>query len=250
MLERKRILNCDIISVRLVELLPQIQKGVVVTPNVDHLIHLQYNSDFYVAYKHANFIVCDSQIIRFTSHFLRHPICETITGVDMLAAFCVYHKYNLDIKIFLLGAAPGIADKAKDNINKKIGRNIIVGSYSPSFDFEKNCDECNSIVELINSTNATVLVVGVGAPKQEIWISKYKSSLPNIKIFMALGATIDFEAGNIKRAPVFFQKIGMEWLYRLIKEPKRLWRRYLIEDMAFFYYVFLQKIGKYKNPFE
>jgi exopolysaccharide biosynthesis WecB/TagA/CpsF family protein len=67
---------------------------------------------------------------------------------------------------------------------------------------------------------------------------------------MALGATIDFEAGNIKRAPVFFQKLGMEWLYRLIKEPKRLWKRYLIDDIPFFYYVFLQKIGKYKNPFE
>jgi UDP-N-acetyl-D-mannosaminuronic acid transferase (WecB/TagA/CpsF family) len=67
---------------------------------------------------------------------------------------------------------------------------------------------------------------------------------------MALGATIDFEAGNIKRAPKVFQKLGMEWLYRLLKEPKRLWKRYLIEDMTFFYYLVKQKLGRYKNPFE
>jgi exopolysaccharide biosynthesis WecB/TagA/CpsF family protein len=244
------IFNINIQSFSLNELLMSLNEGFIVTPNVDHLIKLQNNKDFYKAYQNANFIVCDSKIVKIALFFLGQKLKEVIPGSSFFPAFYNYHKENKNIKIFLLGAAPNVADKAKGNINKKIGRNIIVGSLSPSFGFEKNEEECDEIIRLINQTDATVLVVGVGAPKQEIWISKYKSSLPNIKLFMALGATIDFEAGNIKRAPKFFQKIGMEWLYRLLKEPKRLWKRYLIDDIPFFYYVFLQKIGKYKNPFE
>ena len=117
------------------------------------------------------------------------------------------------------------------------------------FGFEKNETECKEIIDLINRSGANVLVVGVGAPKQENWIIKYKPELTSIKLFMALGATIDFEAGNIKRAPMLYQKIYMEWYYRLIQEPRRLWKRYLVDDIPFFGYVLKQKMGKYKNPF-
>jgi UDP-N-acetyl-D-mannosaminuronic acid transferase (WecB/TagA/CpsF family) len=72
--------------------------------------------------------------------------------------------------------------------------------------------------------------------------------LPGINVFMALGATIDFEAGNIKRAPVIFQKLALEWLYRLIQEPKRLWRRYFLEDLPFFWLLFKQMLGLYRDP--
>ena len=232
------------------DLLPQLQRGIVVTPNVDHLIHLQHNSDFYTAYDHANFIVCDSQIIRFTSHFLGHTICETITGVDLLAAFCAYHKFNLEIRLFLLGAGKGVAQIAMQHINAKTGREIVVGAYSPSFGFEKDDEECALIVNIINESAANVLVVGVGAPKQEIWIDKYKSAMPDVNLFMGMGAVIDFEAESIPRAPVLLRNIGMEWLFRLVQEPRRLWKRYLIDDIPFFYYVLLQRLGWYRNPFE
>lgn len=94
-----------------------------------------------------------------------------------------------------------------------------------------------------------MLLVGVGAPKQEKWIYKYKNRFDKVKLFMALGATIDFEAKHIPRAPQHVQKSGLEWLYRLYREPQRLWRRYLVEDIKFFYYFALQLIGRYKNPF-
>lgn len=93
-----------------------------------------------------------------------------------------------------------------ENINRKVGRQIVVGTHSPSFGFEKNEKECMELIDIINASGATVLLVGVGAPKQEKWIAKYRSQMFNIKLFMALGATIDFEAGNIKRAPILFQK--------------------------------------------
>ena len=117
------------------------------------------------------------------------------------------------------------------------------------FGFEKNEEECSQLVDIVNASGASVLLVGVGAPKQEKWIRKYRYRMPNVKIFMALGATIDFEANELKRAPAVYQKIGMEWFYRFLKEPRRLYRRYFIDDIKFFYYFLKQLLGIYKNPF-
>ena len=126
----------------------------------------------------------------------------------------------------------------------------MVGSHSPSYGFEKNPAECEELVRIVNESGANVLLVGVGAPKQEKWIMAYKDRMPGVKLFMALGATIDFEAGTLKRAPVMWQRIGMEWLYRALKEPKRLFKRYFVDDMKFFWYFALQLCGRYRNPFE
>jgi len=123
-----------------------------------------------------------------------------------------------------------------------------VGAYSPPFGFEKDDAECERILNIIKESGANVVLVGLGNPKQTKWIYKYKDRLPSINVFMALGATIDFEAGNIKRAPAFFQKLALEWLYRLIQEPKRLWRRYFLEDLPFFWLLFKQILGFYRDP--
>jgi exopolysaccharide biosynthesis WecB/TagA/CpsF family protein len=222
---------------------------VVFTPNIDHLVKLQTNKQFYEAYKNADWILCDSRIIFFLSRLLPQRILETIPGSSFFSSYYRYHKDDITCRIFLLGAAPKIAETAKRQINEKVEREIIVGAHSPSFGFDKNECECNEILDIINNSGANVLVVGIGAPKQEIWIAKYKSQLPNIKIFFALGATIDFEAGHIKRAPKVFQKIGLEWLYRLFKEPKRMYQRYIKEDLVFFRYFSKQLLGRYHDPF-
>lgn len=249
MVNRIPILNIQVDNIEKSELLKKFDEGVLVTPNVDHLMKLQHDREFYDLYMKAEYITVDSQVVKLAMKFLGNPVKEVITGSDFFPAFYNYHKDNDDIKVFLLGAAPGVADKAMTIINNKIGREIIVGAHSPSFGFEKNEEENNKILEIINSTQANVLVVGVGAPKQEKWIFKYKDKLPKIKIHLAIGATIDFEAGNIKRAPKIFQKLALEWLYRMMKEPKRLWRRYIIEDFPFFQLILKQKLKKYKNPF-
>jgi exopolysaccharide biosynthesis WecB/TagA/CpsF family protein len=161
----------------------------------------------------------------------------------------MYHKDDPNCKIFLLGAADGVAQKAMTRINEKVGREIIIGAHSPSFGFEKDDAECAKIIDIINRSGANVVLVGVGAPKQEKWISKYRDKMPGVDIWMALGATIDFEAGNIKRAPKIYQKLCLEWFYRFLKEPKRLFKRYFIDDIKFFKAYFLQLTGRYKNPF-
>lgn len=108
----------------------------------------------------------------------------------------MYHKDDADCKIFLLDAKEGIAAKAMERINEKVGHKMVVGAHSPSFGFEKHEDECEKLVRIVNETGANVLLVGVGAPKQEKWIMKYRDKMPGVKVFMALGATIDFETGT------------------------------------------------------
>ncbi|MCD4790273.1 MAG: WecB/TagA/CpsF family glycosyltransferase [Bacteroidales bacterium] len=247
--DRISILNIKVDNITKNDLLKKFDKGVLVTPNVDHLMKLQHDRELYEIYQKAEYVTVDSQIVRLALKFLGTPVKEVITGSDFFPSFYNYHKENDKIKIFLLGAAPGVADKALKIINEKVGRKIIVGACSPSFGFEKNKTECENIINIIGNTSANVLVVGVGAPKQEKWIYKYKNRLSNINIFLAIGATIDFEAGNIKRAPKIFQKLAIEWLYRLIKEPRRLWRRYFVEDLPFFYLIAKLKFNKYRNPF-
>lgn len=247
-IEKVNLLNISVDSLQLTEVLEQLKNGVVFTPNVDHLVRLQTDKDFLQVYDSADYKLCDSKILYYASKFLGTPIKEKISGSDLFPAFYNYHKEDSGIKIFLLGAERGVAKRAQEQINKKVGRNIIVAAHSPSFGFENNPDECDRIIDKINNSKATVLAVGVGSPKQEKWICKYKDKLPYIQIFLAIGATIDFEAGKIKRSPKWISNVGLEWLYRMMSEPKRLWKRYLVDDLPFLWLIIQQKFNLYKPP--
>ncbi|MBE9176196.1 WecB/TagA/CpsF family glycosyltransferase [Synechocystis salina LEGE 06155] len=230
------LLNTTIHNYSMIELLEALNKGggFVVTPNVDHMVKLQEDAELQEVYQVADYRVCDSKIIEYILKLLGTPIKEKISGSDLFPAFYEYNKDNPDTKIFLLGAKEGVADRARQKINGKVGREIIVDSYSPSFGFEQNPEECAYILERIKQSGATVLAVGLGAPKQEKWIAKYRHQLPNIKVFLAIGATIDFEAGEKARSPQWMSQAGLEWLHRLASEPQRLWKRYLVESLPFF----------------
>ena len=250
-MEQIKILNIAIHNLSQAELLRQLDKegGIVFTPNVDHLMKIQKDREFYEIYQESDYRVCDGQILFWMLKLLGRPVKEKISGSRFFPAFYQYHKDQENTKIFLLGAAPGVADKAQKNINRKVGRNIVIDTYSPTFGFEKNRAECDYIIEKINNSGANVLVVGVGAPKQEKWIIKYKKFLTGIKTFLAVGASIDFEAGHKSLAPKWISDAGLETPYRLLNEPRRLWRRYLIEHPPFFYFVLQEKFQLYKNPF-
>jgi exopolysaccharide biosynthesis WecB/TagA/CpsF family protein len=247
-MKRVNLLNIEFDNLRVVELLRELKFGVVFTPNVDHLMKLQHDDEFFKAYQIAHYKLCDSKILIYASRFLGTPIKEKISGSDFFPAFYNYHRNNERIKIFLLGGNQGIAKRAQERINKKIGRNIVVAGHSPSFGFEDDEEECRQIIKMIDESEATVLAIGVGAPKQEKWIYKYKDKLPKVNFFFAIGATIDFEAGNVKRAPKWMSDVGFEWLYRLLSEPQRLWKRYLIEDLPFFWLILKQKLNLYRIP--
>ncbi len=242
-----KILNVSIDNLATTALLEKLQTGgIVFTPNVDHLVKLQKDPDFFEVYSQADYIVCDSKILMYVSDFLGSPIKEKISGSDLFPAFYDYYRDHPEITMFLLGAAVGVAEIAQRNINEKVGREMVVGTYSPPFGFEKDEAECNKIIQMIDASKATVLAVGVGAPKQEKWICKYRDRFEFVKIFLAIGATIDFEAGHRQRSPQWMSVVGLEWFYRIVQEPKRLWKRYLLDSLPFFGLVLQQKLNLYR----
>ncbi|MBS0017546.1 MAG: WecB/TagA/CpsF family glycosyltransferase [Arthrospira sp. SH-MAG29] len=246
-----KLFNICIDNITTDKLLEELGKrgGIVFTPNVDHLMRLQKDQEFYDIYHKSDYRVCDSQIVYYASRLLNQPITEKISGSDLFPAFYNYYRDCEAITIFLLGAAEGVAARAKVKINEKVGREMVVDCYSPPFGFEKDELECQRIVDRINHSKASVLAIGVGAPKQEKWIMKHKDKLTHAKIFLAIGATIDFEAGEKPRSPEWISEAGLEWLHRLVSEPQRLWKRYLIEDMPFFLLLMQQKLNLYHSPF-
>jgi N-acetylglucosaminyldiphosphoundecaprenol N-acetyl-beta-D-mannosaminyltransferase len=245
------LLNVAIHNLTMIELLEKLREGgVVFTPNVDHLMKLQQDWEFYRAYQEVDYKVCDSKVLMYAANFLGTPIREKISGSDLFPAFYTYYKSDPSVKIFMLGAAPGVAEQARRNVNARVGRNMVVAAHSPSYGFEKNSEESEHIIDLVNQSGATVLAIGVGAPKQELWLTQHRDQFEHIKTFLAIGATIDFEAGNVKRSPKWMSEVGLEWLYRLISEPKRLWKRYFIHDLPFFWFILKQRLKLYRNPWD
>ena len=245
-----RILNIDIVSVTRKSLLPNLSEGVLFTPNVDHLVRLQEDREFYEAYQRAEWVICDSMIIYRLSRMLKEKIIEPIPGSTFFHVFCDFHRKDNDTRIFILGGKEGITQQAQKNINERVGRQMIVGAYSPSFSFVEDRRESETLVNMIRESGATVLMVCATSPKQEVWIARYRYALPKVRLFMALGATVDFEAGSAKRCPLSIQRMGMEWFWRFCQEPRRLFKRYFVDDMKFFWYFGKQLLGVYRNPFE
>ncbi|MEM7367481.1 MAG: WecB/TagA/CpsF family glycosyltransferase [Bacteroidota bacterium] len=245
-----RILNIDIDNLRFDDFLQKLTSGVVFTPNVDHVMKMQKDRDLYDMYQQADYRVCDSRIIQLVSAWATgEKIIDQIAGSDFFPAFCYHHRDNTaQIRVFLLGGTPDSVRQAQNKINERAGSQVAVGGYSPPFGFEHDPEETEKIIEKITHSGATVLAVGVGAPKQEKWIMTHKDQLPAIKIFLGIGATIDFIAGHRKRAAPWVSRMGLEWAFRLMQEPGRMFRRYLIENLPFFWLILKQKVGRYQNP--
>ncbi len=244
---RSRILNVWVDNLSLEELLARLDRGIVFTLNPDHLYHLQRNAEFLSAYRQADFITSDSKYVYWSLGWLGRRIKEKVSGSDIVPSFCWHHRSNSDVKVFLLGAGPGIAQRALERINERCGRDVVVGAHSPSMQFVNDADEIERVIEIINASGANVLIVGLGAPKQEIWMVRYRSRMPKVNVFMGVGATIDYEAGAVARAPRWMTRNGLEWVYRVVTEPRRYWRRYL-RDLEFFWLVLVDRLGMYKSP--
>ncbi|MDK0565288.1 WecB/TagA/CpsF family glycosyltransferase [Clostridium perfringens] len=211
------------------ELILNKKPSYVVTPNVDHIVKLESDKEFQDVYKNADLILTDGMPLIWISKMKGTPIKEKISGSDFFPKFCE-RASKKGYSLFLLGAAEGVALKAADNLKEKYKGINIVGTYSPSYGFEKKDEEIKEIIKMVNAVKPDILAVGLGAPKQEKFLYKYRNDL-NVPISLAIGASIDFEAGNINRAPRWMQNCGLEWFYRLLKEPKRMFKRYIIDDL-------------------
>jgi N-acetylglucosaminyldiphosphoundecaprenol N-acetyl-beta-D-mannosaminyltransferase len=158
---------------------------------------------------------------------------ERVTGSDLVPAlFDAAQRGERPLSVYLLGAGPGVADRAAINIQKRWPLVSVVGTYSPPLGFEHDPEECRAIIERINQAEPELVVLGLGAPKQELWIDKHHAEL-SARWALCVGACIDFLAGEKRRAPLWMQKLCLEWLFRLGSEPKRLFKRYLFDGLAF-----------------
>lgn len=235
-MSRIKLLNTEVDNLTMKEAVERIEQLIldkktsyVVTPNVDHIVKLENDIEFQNVYKEADLILTDGMPLIWISRIKKNPIKEKVSGSDLFPEVCRLASKK-GYKIFLLGASDGVAAKAAENLKKRYVNLNIVGTYSPSYGFENKKDEIERIISIVKEAKPDILAVGLGAPKQEKFLYKFREEL-DVPVSLAIGASIDFEAGNIKRAPIWMQNSGLEWFYRLYKEPKRLIRRYLIEDI-------------------
>lgn len=233
---RIKFMNTCIDNLTMSETLNEIDKLIqkkncsyVVTPNVDHIVRLEKDEELQKVYKNASLILTDGKPLIWISKWYKTPIKEKISGSDLFPRVCQLAA-NKNYTMYLLGAAEGVADTAARNLMKKYPGLNVVGTYSPPFGFEKNEQEMNKIKTQIQEVHPDILIVGLGCPKQEKFMYYHCKEL-GVPISFGLGASIDFEAGNIKRAPKWMSNHGLEWLYRFSKEPKRLFKRYFVDDL-------------------
>lgn len=233
---RMRLMNTEIDNLTMDETLDAIDSLIkedncsyVVTPNVDHIVQLEKDEELKRVYENASLILTDGKPLIWISNWYKTPIKEKISGSDLFPRVCDLAAKK-GYTMYLLGAAEGVADKAAKNLmNKYKGLNI-VGTYSPPFGFEKDKLELKKIERQIQEVHPDILIVGLGCPKQEKYMYHHCKEL-DVPISFGLGASIDFEAGNIKRAPRWMSEHGLEWLYRITQDPERLAKRYLVDDM-------------------
>lgn len=214
---------------------------IVITPNVDHLIKARKDSDFKRIYDSADLSVPDGVPLLWAAKFLGTPLVERVNGTDLFEALCA-RAAGTGYRIFFLGAAPGIAAAAAKTLERRHPGLQVVGTYSPPFDFLESAAENQKIEDLIRAARPDILFVGLGAPKQEKWIARHRHRLL-VPVSIGIGASFEYVAGCTARAPYWMQRTGLEWLYRIVENPGRYWRRYA-EDMAFFPLVFAQRLKR------
>ncbi|MCC2099442.1 MAG: WecB/TagA/CpsF family glycosyltransferase [Hyphomicrobiales bacterium] len=248
-LNRVPLLNAWVHDVSMNDLVTNFSQGALLTLHVDMMMKLQHDREFHAVLDQFDVITCDSQIMYFILKLLGTPVQERVSGSDYFPRFYMRHKDDPEVTVFLCGGKPGIAELARESINAKVGREIIVGTDAPAFDFETRPDEIDRMITAINASGATVCLVGLGGGRQEKFIVRYRDQMPGVRLWLPLGGTIDYEAGTFPRPAPWVTNMGLEWFYRLARQPRTRFRRYVIDNPPFLWLALKQKLGIYRDPF-
>lgn len=238
-MEKQPLLNTYVNNVDMRETINAIEsmikdgdKHYVVAINVDVVMKIEEDVYLKEITDNADMVLVDGKPLVWIARWHKHPVKAKISGSDLVPILCKVAAKK-GYSIFIIGGKDGIADQAKQKLEEKHPGIKIVGTYAPPFGFEKDEEELNKINEIIIEAHPDLLIACFGCPKQEKWIyenfKKYDA-----KISLCAGATVDFLAGNVNRAPKWMSEHGFEWFYRFLQEPKRMFKRYFVDDMKIF----------------
>ncbi len=215
----------------------------VCTGNLDHLAMIDQDPEFRAIYEGAELVLADGMPVIWLSHLTRgaRPLRERVAGSDLLWELGRISAMH-GLRLFFLGGAPGSAELAAEAVCNRYPGAQICGRYCPPFDNFGSEAEQRHIEEIVRAAAPDILLVGLGAPKQEKWIAAHKQRL-GVPVSIGVGGSFEMAAGIFRRAPRWVQQIGMEWLYRLLQDPQRLWRRYLCRDLPFLIRLLSQLLG-------
>lgn len=205
--------------------------GSVFTPNVDHVVMAERDPEFRAAYAACSLSLVDGMPVLWASRALGRPLPEKVSGSDLVLPLCERAAAR-GWRVYLLGGAPGAAREAAVRLERRF-RLEVVGIDDGRVDLSPTgAEAARRLAELVRASGAQLLLVALGAPKQELFIHRHRGELGAV-VAVGVGASLDFVAGLVRRAPTWISRIGLEWLYRLAQEPRRLARRYLVEDPRF-----------------
>jgi N-acetylglucosaminyldiphosphoundecaprenol N-acetyl-beta-D-mannosaminyltransferase len=214
------------------------QGGAVFTPNVDHVVLADETPRMRQAYARASLSLADGVPLLWGARLLGTPVPAKVSGSDF-TPLVLERAAAKGWRVYFLGGAPGVAALARDRLRETLPALEVVGVEAPRIDPGASAEAYADIVARIRTARPALVFVALGAPKQEIFIDKVRDALP-AAVFLAVGASLDFVAGTVSRAPAWVSRVGLEWSYRLAREPRRLWRRYLVRDPKFLLIIWRQ----------
>lgn len=235
-MEKQPLLNTYVNNVNMDEAIQAIEdmiasekKSYIVAINVDVVMKIENDSYLKEITDKADMVLVDGKPLEWIAKWHKRPIKAKISGSDLVPILCK-RAAEKGYSIYIIGGKEGIAEKAKQNHERDLPGIRIVGTYAPPFGFEKDEKELNRINEMISSAHPDILIACFGCPKQEKWIYENYQKY-DAKVSICAGATVDFLAGNVNRAPKWMSDHGLEWFYRFLQEPKRMFKRYFVDDV-------------------
>jgi N-acetylglucosaminyldiphosphoundecaprenol N-acetyl-beta-D-mannosaminyltransferase len=230
---------------RIAQLVDRRRGGAVFTPNVDHVVKAEHHADFRRAYSRADLCLADGMPLVWASRLLGSPLPEKVSGSDLmlpLMRLAAERRW----RVYLLGGRPGVAQEAREKLTRELDVTI-VGTDSPVIGPDGTDKSSEQTLERLTAASPDLVLVAFGAPKQELWIDRYAQRL-GPAVAMGVGGSLDFITGRVRRAPAWISRAGLEWLFRLLQEPRRMWRRYLVEDPAFISIVARSRRRRRRKP--
>lgn len=242
---RIHALSFDQAIAQIVNLIQRREGGYVLTPNVDHVVLVQSNEDFRKSYEQANLVFVDGMPIVWVSKLLGPPLPQKISGSDLIEPL-MQKAAEYGFRVYLLGTKREVAERAANKLREQFPALNIVGSDSPFIDINAPESAHRPVLEKLREAKPDIVLTALGSPKQEIFVHRYRDAIaPAVAI--GIGAGLDFLAGVVPRAPKWVSKSGLEWLYRLGLEPRRLWKRYLVRDPKFAWIVLKELYARAKE---